>query len=635
MQNDLIQKYIVDSRRGGFTDTDIKSALIKVGWPSELVESVLATTSGGKDYDKEKIRIGINAWLKGIFIDQIPKIIILAGLGIVSSAIGLLQPWPMKFLTDSVFGDIAAPGFLASYDKTELLYLVVVATILIFIITEIVEILSTVLRNYFTFNVDKEVKAGFFSHVLRLPLTYRGKLQSGDYVFRQNGEASEVAGIIFSTPIDLITSVFTIISTLYIMMRLDFRIGLLGIALSPLFVISGKVFAKRIQEQSTRVEKVMSQVYQHSTESIENVGLIQSFNRVEHQSKKLTDLMYKGFREMLRMEVLSSLMMLSISGIGTFTTAALIVIGGNEIFNSRLTFGELLVFTTYLGSFFMPIDRLTQTFTSFKRSYAVIERVFEVLNDHAEVDLDESTGLHKQTFDSDISFINATVLHDDIEIVKNINLTIKKGEKIGLIGQSGAGKSTLLDAITRANPHTGFIGIDGTDVKDINIQSLRSLLSVVRQDPGLFSDTIYNNIAYGFNGDVTMDMVVNASIAADAHEFVMQLPDQYNTNVGEAGAFLSGGQLQRIAIARSFLRNAPILLLDEPTSALDIESEKRVMRAVFDLMVDKTVIVISHKLSLLTQVDQVFVIEAGTVRNVKDYGGIESYLEYLRIHELA
>ena len=362
---------------------------------------------------------------------------------------------------------------------------------------------------------------------------------------------------------------------------------------------------------------------------------MQSFGKVRSQTERLVTLMKDGFKEKLKISLLFEAMGGASGAIITIATVAIIILGGNLIFSGALTLGELLVFTTYLASFFFPLEQLMSSVANIKQSYAVIERVYEVLDDHREVDSDETSGGVLNGFNQGIEFVNTTILHDDTPILLNVNLNLEKGKKIGLIGRSGSGKSTLVDALTRNNPHQGYIKVDGHDINDININSLRSLFSSVQQNPSLFSDTIFNNIAYGVDTAPTKEQVIAAAQAADAHEFIMQLPQQYDTNAGEAGAFLSGGQMQRIAIARAFLRNAPILLLDEPTSSLDVESEKHIMDAIFNLMKDRTVVMVSHKMSLLAYMDHVLVVAGGGVRDVNDYGGLERYLQYLHAHELV
>jgi ABC-type multidrug transport system fused ATPase/permease subunit len=409
---------------------------------------------------------------------------------------------------------------------------------------------------------------------------------------------------------------------------------MISLVVVPLLYFSVRFFGKRIEAKSLQVEEAESDIYTHTSESIENSDIIQSFNRQIGQVNRLVELLKQKLKLELDYTKLGGAFGFVNSSFTVLAITFLVLIGGKNVFAHRITFGDLLIFVTYAGYLFDPLQTLSGAIGSAKDAKASLKRVFEVINNHANI---ENTDIGEQLprVKGQITFQNVSFSDGGQQILKNVNFDVKPGEKVALIGPSGSGKSTILRMIPRfLIPDSGFIYIDNHELHGINLKSLREQIAIVSQEPKLFSLSIAENIAFAHPDEkYPLPFVLSSAEAADANEFIEKLPDKFNTNVKQAGDSLSGGQKQRIAVARAFFKSAPILLLDEPTSAQDVASESRVLDGINRLMEGRTVVLVTHKYSLLTQMDKIYVVENKTVKDVEQLGGIDAYSRYLTMHE--
>ena len=575
-------------------------------------------------------------WLMSYFKRSWWRIAVLVFLSLFSIVALLLNPWPLKLLADSVFGDIAAPSILEPFTGTkELLFIIGGIYIALYFFQGFSDFLYSYVSARFGLRLTAKIKTQFFRHVLHIPLGSSERLQTSDYVYRQNVETNSVAEIILNTTVTIFRSLFSIFGAFAVLMFLDWQMTLISLAVVPFLYLSVWYFGKKLEQRSFSVEETYSDIYNHTAESIDHSAIVQSFNR----QKKQVALLEKKFVELFKKEMKRLVTSNEFSFVNTFLNifaiTVIVVLGGLRVFSGDLSFGDLLIFVTYAGQLYDPLQTLSYSIGSLRESNARIRRVYEVISQDRDIENIES-GKILENVKGTIEFKNVSFSFKDKKILKDVSFTVKAGEKVAFIGPSGAGKSTLLNLLSRfSEPDLGFIYLDGQELSKINLESLRNNISLVGQEPELFSLSIAENIAFS-NPDekYPMPLIMGAAKGSFATEFIDKLPEKYNSMVKNSGDNLSGGQKQRIAIARAFFKNSPVLILDEPTSAQDVASETKVLDGINKLMQGKTVLMVTHKHSLLAQVDKIFVVDVGKVIPVEKYGGLDAYERYLNIHEL-
>ena len=575
-------------------------------------------------------------WLMSYFKRSWWRIAVLVFLSLFSIVALLLNPWPLKLLADSVFGDSAAPSILEPFTGTkELLFIIGGIYIALYFFQGFSDFLYSYVSARFGLRLTAKIKTQFFRHVLHIPLGSSERLQTSDYVYRQNVETNSVAEIILNTTVTIFRSLFSIFGAFAVLMFLDWQMTLISLAVVPFLYLSVWYFGKKLEQRSFSVEETYSDIYNHTAESIDHSAIVQSFNR----QKKQVALLEKKFIELFKKEMKRLVTSNEFSFVNTFLNifaiTVIVVLGGLRVFSGDLSFGDLLIFVTYAGQLYDPLQTLSYSIGSLRESNARIRRVYEVISQDRDIENIES-GKILENVKGTIEFKNVSFSFKDKKILKDVSFTVKAGEKVAFIGPSGAGKSTLLNLLSRfSEPDLGFIYLDGQELSKINLESLRNNISLVGQEPELFSLSIAENIAFS-NPDekYPMPLIMGAAKGSFATEFIDKLPEKYNSMVKNSGDNLSGGQKQRIAIARAFFKNSPVLILDEPTSAQDVASETKVLDGINKLMQGKTVLMVTHKHSLLAQVDKIFVVDVGKVIPVEKYGGLDAYERYLNIHEL-
>ncbi len=486
-------------------------------------------------------------------------------------------------------------------------------------------ITSVILKNLFLYlsyyilnplksKIVNNLRSEMYAKVLKLPIGFFTEKRKGDIMSRMSNDIGEVEGSVVGTLEgwfrDPIMIIFTLI-TLFVMSPELTVIILLCIPVIG-FVI-GRI-TKSLKRHSSDIAQSASNIFSLVDETLGGLRVIKAFNiekllfgRFENYNDAYLLSKNKiGYRRDLASPVSE------VMGVSIF--ALLLYFGGKLVLNEEIEITASL-FIAFLGMFYNiinPAKTLSTSFSNMQKGSAAIERIEEVLNAPLVVNANEN-GEKLNTFNQSIEFKNVSFYYDDVAILKNINLIIEKGKSIALVGSSGAGKSTLADLVPRFHDCTnGEILIDGVNIKNYSLTSVRNQISIVTQEPILFNDTIANNIALGMENATDADIEAAAKVA-NAHQFIIQKENSYNTNIGDRGGKLSGGERQRITIARAVLKNPPILILDEATSSLDTESEKLVQDAINNMMQNRTSIVIAHRLSTIRHADEIIVLQKGEI----------------------
>jgi subfamily B ATP-binding cassette protein MsbA len=489
-------------------------------------------------------------------------------------------------------------------------------------------IISIFLKNlflYLSYRAMGPIKNGIvtrfrvdlYNKILQLPIGYFTEQRKGDLMSRITNDVGEVEGSVVGTLEGWVRDPLTIIIYLCVLFYISPTLTIVILLCIPVmgFVI-GRL-SRSLKKQSTRVAIKNGETISTIDETLGGLRVIKAFNVETILRTKFfnisDDLLHArnqiGFKRDLA-SPMSEMMGIAIFA-GILWFGGRIVLGGGP---GGLGLDGAL-FLTYMGMFYGVIDpakSIATAFNNMQKGSAAIDRIEEILNAPITVD-DNPNGKKIETFTEGIEFRNVGFMYDEAAILKNINLTVSRGKTVALVGSSGAGKSTLADLVPRFHDaSSGEILVDGINIKDYSLHSLRGLISIVTQEPILFNDTIANNIALGMN-NASMEDIEHAAKVANAHNFIIQKEEGYNTNIGDRGTKLSGGERQRLTIARAVLKNPPILILDEATSSLDTESERLVQDAINNLMTNRTSIVIAHRLSTIRHADEIIVLQKGEI----------------------
>lgn len=476
--------------------------------------------------------------------------------------------------------------------------------------------LSSILVSRLGFHVRGEV----FDHLLRLNVGYFEDQKTGDLMSRAVGDADNVASGLLN-PLTWLGGMFTtLLWAVYYVFHMDWTLGVMFIPVSLLAAFFGAKVGRLARRVSREVREATAEMWNVLNETLSGVREVQAFTREEHEKKRFAEKNERVQLLGIRRGWTRGLMGSIFTNIFPIATALILWQGGIRLGEGRLSVGELNAFFMYVGMLVGPLGALGTMYDELQGTIVSAERVFEVLDSEPKVAsrpdavaLPKSEG--RMEF-RDITFSYLSDGEDGHDVLKEIDLSVDPGEMVALVGPSGAGKSTLTKLILRFyDPREGGIRLDGHNLSDLTLDSLRGQMAVVFQEPFLFDGTVRDNVAYG-RLDASEEEIIQAAREADAHEFILGLPDGYETRIGERGVKLSGGQRQRIAIARAVLRAPRILILDEATSFLDSESERRIQVALERLMLGRTSFVIAHRLSTVLKADKIVVLNEGRVAEV-------------------
>ena len=486
-------------------------------------------------------------------------------------------------------------------------------------------IVSILLKNLFVYlslfistPVRSQILADFrlrlYAKILQLPVGFFTEQKKGDLMSRMTGDINEVQNSIFTALEGLVKDPLIIISFLISMILLSPHLSLFLLIFLPITALFIGKISKRLKKQSTAHSVAQGENISHVEETLSSIKVIKAFRAEERMLNKFNDGNEKLFSLLNKMTLRRDLASPITEVLGVTVLCAILYIGGRFVFSegAQLTGGDLMAFFLLFAMIINPAKNLSTTISSMQKGMGAVERIEEILNAPIQVE-EKANARILNGFNHSIEFKNVSFRYDDKTILNNINFVIEKGKTVALVGSSGAGKSTLADLIPRFHDVSeGAILIDGVDIKDFTLQSLRKQMSMVTQEAILFNDSIANNIALG-NINASAEEITEAATIANAHQFIQQKEDKYDTNIGDRGMKLSGGERQRITIARAVLQNPPILILDEATSSLDTESERLVQDAIVNLMQDRTSLVIAHRLSTISNADEIIVLQKGSI----------------------
>jgi ATP-binding cassette, subfamily B, bacterial len=548
-----------------------------------------------------------------------PSIFGLFVAGLIAIPLALLTPLPLKIAVDSVIGARPLPRlfevFVPSAARTPMGVLVFATalTVLIALLTQLQALASKYLTAVAAERLVLEFRSRVFRQLQQLSLSYHDSLGPADSLYRIQNDAQSIRSLVIDGFIPSVGATATLVSMIYVMMRMDWRLTLVALAISPPIVLATQAYRPRLRRQSRDVRKLESAALAVVHEVLGALRVVKAFTQEEHESGRFLKRSNDGVRGRIRLALAEGYYGLIVGLATAVGTAAVLFVGIAHVQAGVISLGSLLLMMGYLAKLYDPVKTISRKMATVQGHLASVERAFAILD--APCDVEERPGAQSLArARGHIAFKNVSFGYGpDRSVLHAVSFEVEPGTRLGIVGPSGAGKSTLTNLLMRFyDPSDGCILLDGIDLRDYRLEDLRRQFAIVLQDTVLFSTTIADNIAYGKQG-APRDAIVAAAQVANAHDFIARLPRGYDTEVGERGVQLSGGQRQRIALARAFLQDSPVLILDEPTSAVDTESEAAILRALRRLMRGRTVLVITHRTSMLEGCNALLAVENGRV----------------------
>ncbi|HHB0499571.1 TPA: SAV1866 family putative multidrug efflux ABC transporter [Staphylococcus aureus] len=532
-------------------------------------------------------------------------------VGIIKFGIPMLIPLLIKYAIDGVINNHA----LTTDEKVHHLTIAIGIALFIFVIVRPpIEFIRQYLAQWTSNKILYDIRKKLYNHLQALSARFYANNQVGQVISRVINDVEQTKDFILTGLMNIWLDCITIIIALSIMFFLDVKLTLAALFIFPFYILTVYVFFGRLRKLTRERSQALAEVQGFLHERVQGISVVKSFaiedNEAKNFDKKNTNFLTRALKH-TRWNAYSFAAINTVTDIGPIIV---IGVGAYLAISGSITVGTLAAFVGYLELLFGPLRRLVASFTTLTQSFASMDRVFQLIDE----DYDIKNGVGAQPIEIkqgriDIDHVSFQYNDNEAPILKDINLSIEKGETVAFVGMSGGGKSTLINLIPRFYDVTsGQILIDGHNIKDFLTGSLRNQIGLAQQDNILFSDTVKENILLG-RPTATDEEVVEAAKMANAHDFIMNLPQGYDTEVGERGVKLSGGQKQRLSIARIFLNNPPILILDEATSALDLESESIIQEALDVLSKDRTTLIVAHRLSTITHADKIVVIENGHI----------------------
>ena len=538
--------------------------------------------------------------------------LMLAGIGA-----NLLKPWPMAVLVDSVLGSKALPTALQSWsgDKAGLIALLAGATVLLHLLQGGLNATQNFLAISVGLRGLRRVRNEVFGWLQRLSLRFHQGRNTGDLIHRAAWDTFSFQTLFQQGMMTSASAALSFGLMVIVMAQLNGRLTLIALATVPLLLLVIRTFGKRMTEQGASAQQADSQVTSLVQQNIAALPLVQSYTREDHEAAHFSTHTEQAQERRLAQHGWEVAYWFAITAVFGGGTAGILWLGANEVLRGTATLGELLIFLTYLGQFYEPLNQLSHVGATVSNASVGAKRVFEILDTPEEVkDAADAKPVVRSSLRGELTFSSVTFRYtDDREILRDLSFTLAPGQSAAIIGPSGVGKTTLLNLVPRFfDPSGGSIQLDGADLRSLRVRDLRAHVAIVLQEPILLPTSIAENIAYGRPG-ATRAEIEAAAKAANAHTYIEKLPQKYDTLVGDGAARLSVGERQRLNLARAFLKDAPILLLDEPTSALDAESEALVVESLKRLMRGRTTLIVAHRLSTIRNLDKILVLEDGRV----------------------
>lgn len=522
---------------------------------------------------------------------------------IMAAAGNLYIPWIIKDMIDEVLAD----------KNGTMLNWIAGSIIAIFVVRGLFWYGQNYLMSYVGQSVIIDIRAAVFKKLQRLSVSFYDKNKTGTIMSYVTNDVNALQSAMVENTIEMITEGFILIGSVVAMIYLDWRLTLFTVCTFPVVLWFMEFFGKKIRKTGGRIQECTADITSVLQESVASARVIKSFVREDYEVDRFDVENRANFRANMKNAQLMATLTPVVELVAAIGVTMIIWYGGNNVINGTITAGSLVAFLTYAVNISNPIKRLTRVIGNIQKALAAAQRVFMIIDMPEEI-AESRDAKQLPEVSGKVEFQNVSFAYDDKgNVITDLSFSVKPGEVIAIVGPSGAGKSTIANLLPRFyDVNKGDIKIDGHSVREVTLDSLREQVGIVPQETMLFNGSVYNNILYG-RLDATKEEIEAAAKAANAHDFIMQLTDGYETKLGDRGVNLSGGQRQRIAIARAILKNPRILILDEATSALDTESERVVQEALDRLMVGRTSFVIAHRLSTVKNADKILVLEKGNL----------------------
>jgi subfamily B ATP-binding cassette protein MsbA len=559
---------------------------------------------------------------------------------ILKTLINIPVPYIIKLVIDGALSNKNQIILGKVFTPESLLNFVFLTLFILAIFSATVNYLRSYLANFFGNRIILDWREDLYQHLQKLSLSFYENRPTGKIMSRILYDIQVAQSIVNDFFINLIMDFTTMFWVIGILIFMNYKLALLSFCIIPFYAIAFGKLRPQLKSLSKNVQKKMEVISGELSEKISGVKVVKAFTAEKLEEERFSEHLHELYENIMKRVATHSELVAVEQFLTMFGAALVLWYGGLEVLRGNFSKGDLIAFYSYLGYIYFPISRLTQINTVFQEAYSAMERVFDVFDIYPDVQ-EKPNASKLQIKKGDVEFSNVYFKYPAGNLVlKNINLKVEAGKVIAIVGRSGAGKTTLVNLIPRFYDVTsGRITIDGQDIRDVKLKSLRKQIGIVLQEPILFSGTVEENIRYG-KVNATESEIIEVAKKANAHNFIMQLPKKYKTEIGERGIKLSGGERQRIAIARTLLKDPKILILDEATSSLDSESENLIQEALENLMKGRTSFVIAHRLSTVINADLIVVlekgeiVEIGTHQELLEKGGIYSILYYEQFKKL-
>ena len=550
-----------------------------------------------------------------------PHLSLIAGLSLLSLPLTLLYPLPLKIAVDNVLGRAPLPAainwVLPAHPQRAALGMAIFLLLGIALVVNLQGLASWYLQTYTGEKLVWDFRADLLNHVQRLPLAFHDSYGANDSVYRIQHDAPAIQYVTIQGIIPLITAVFMLLGMIYVTARIDLSLALVALTITPLLFVLSLTCSRLVRLRSRVIKELDSSAMSVIQEVLGSVRLIKAFGQENREHERFVRRSSERMSGQVKLAIRQALFNVLIGLTIAAGTAGVLYIGVQHVRAGLLSIGSLLVVMAYIAQMYQPLQLVSTKITDLQAWIVSLDRVFMLLDQAPEIrESPKARSLIRAH--GHFEFRNVEFHYDDSgRGLHNLSFQVPAGARVGIVGTTGAGKTTLLNMLMRFyDPTRGQVLLDGIDLREYRIADLRRQFAVVLQEPVLFAASIAENIAYG-KPDATDEEIEAAARAASSHDFIMNLPDGYDTRAGERGVLLSGGERQRISLARAFLRDSPILVLDEPTSSVDQQTEASIMRATEELMRGRTTFMIAHRLNTLKNCDLILVLENGELVEVR------------------
>lgn len=508
------------------------------------------------------------------------------------------------------------------------------AVVLIFLVKGVCNYIQTVLMNFIGLRIVTDLRNRLYEQIQKQSLSFFAQHPTGLLMSRITNDVASIQNAVSDVVTSIVKDSFTIVALICVIFYTDWKLAFIAMVIFPLTIYPISQFGKKIRKVTTSTQITMATLSSLLQETISGTRIVKAFGMEKYENKRFAgenERFFKLNMKAVSVKALSHPLMEFLGGLGI---AAVIFYGGYNVLEGNSTPGTFFSFLTAVLMLYEPVKRLTNVNNTINQGIAGAERVFSIIDLVPDIE-DKPDAVDLPPIQHGIDIENVTFRYEKTPVLKNIRLSIKAGEVVAFVGMSGGGKTSLVNLIPRFyDVSAGRVLIDGFDIRDVSMQSLRRQIAIVTQQTILFNDTVKNNIAYG-SFEKSDDDIISAAKAANAHDFIMRMPNGYDTNIGELGTKISGGEKQRLSIARAILKNAPILILDEATSSLDTEAEIEVQEALDNLMKGKTTLMIAHRLSTIRNADRIIVLVNGEIVEQGDHETLmQKQGEYFRLYNL-